>query len=80
MAPDVREELIEWIHSHTALSMQERRATIAQVHAHMPQLLCVQPNPQPVYAALSNIDAAGDQWQAPAHTAAGPQPRYSAWL
>ena len=63
MAPNVQKELTECIHSHTALSMQERIAIIAQVHAHMPQSLFVQPNPQPVYVALSNIDAAVMQRQ-----------------
>ena len=63
VAPDVRDELMEWMDSHTALSMQQRRAAMAQVHAHMPDLLLVQPTPQPVYAALCDIDAAETQRQ-----------------
>ena len=63
MAPDVQDELMEWMDSHTALSIQQRRAAIAQVHAQMPHLLLVQPNPQPVYAALCDIDAAETQRQ-----------------
>ena len=63
MSPDVRDKLMEWMDSHTALSVQQRRAAIAQVHAQMPDLLLVQPTPQPVYAALCDIDAAETQRQ-----------------
>ena len=56
-----RDELMEWIDSHTALSVQQSRAAIAQLHSQMPHLLMAQPIPQPVYAALSNFDNAETQ-------------------
>ena len=63
VAADVQDELMECMDSQTAPSMQQRRAAIAQVHAQMPHLLLVQPTPQPVYAALCDIDAAETQRQ-----------------
>ena len=59
----VRDELMEWIDSHTALSVQQGRAAIAQLHSQTPHLLLAQPIPQPVYAALHDIDEAETQRQ-----------------
>ena len=36
---DVRDELMEWMLTHTALTQQGMRAAIARVHAEMPHLL-----------------------------------------
>ena len=63
MPSAVRDELMEWMESHTALSMQHSRAAIAQLLSRMPHLLMAQPIPQLVYAALRDIDDAETQRQ-----------------
>ena len=63
MPSAVRDELMEWMESHTALSMQHSRAAIAQLLSRMPHLLMAQPIPEPVYAALRDIDDAETQRQ-----------------
>ena len=59
----VRDELMEWMDSHTALSVRQSTAAIAQLHEQMPHLLLAQPIAQPVYAALRDIDEAETQRQ-----------------
>ena len=63
MPSAVRDELMEWVDSHTALSVQHSRAAIAHLLSRMPHLLMAQPIPQPVYAALRDIDEAETQRQ-----------------
>ena len=46
---DVRDELMEWMLTHTSLTQQGMRAAIARVHAEMPHLLVSQPTPAAVY-------------------------------
>ena len=60
---DVRDELMEWMLTHTALTQQGMRAAIARVHAEMPHLLVSQPTPAAVYDALNAIDTAERQLQ-----------------
>lgn len=63
MPSAVRDELMEWMDSHTALSVQHSRAAIAQLLSQMPHLLMAQPIPEAVYAALRDIDDAETQRQ-----------------
>lgn len=60
---DVRDELMHWMDSHTALSIPQRDDALARLYAAKPQDFSVLPLPQHIYAALQAIDEAETQRQ-----------------
>ena len=60
---DVRDELMHWMDSHTALSIPQRDDALARLYAARPQDFLVVPLPQHIYAALQAIDEAETQRQ-----------------
>jgi len=60
---DVRDELMHWMDSHTALSIPQRDDALARLYAATPQDFSVVPLPQHIYAALQAIDEAETQRQ-----------------
>ena len=52
MPSAVRDGLMEWMWTHTALNVQHSRDAMAQLLDQMPHLLMARPIPQPVYAVF----------------------------
>jgi len=60
---DVRDELMHWMDSHTALSIPQRDDALGRLYAARPQDFSVLPLPQHIYAALQAINEAETQRQ-----------------
>ena len=70
---DVRDELMHWMDSHTALSIPQRDDALARLYAAKPQDFSVLPLPQHIYAALQAINEAETQRQRVVQRSHAPQ-------
>ena len=70
---DVRDELMHWMDSHTALSIPQRDDALARLYAAKPQDFSVLPLPHHIYAALQAIDEAETQRQRVVQRSHAPQ-------